>query len=168
MRVNHNAERAPGSGDNQVVDIDALQLNEPGVADAVLRLQRAAYRVEADLIGSDAIPPLHESIGELVRAPVEWLGVRNDGELVAAVAYSVSGATVDIDRLVVHPDVMRQGLGSALLRALPANRRFTVSTGSRNEPAHRFYATHGFERVGESEPVPGLHVTHFVRAARGA
>ncbi|MDJ0663778.1 MAG: GNAT family N-acetyltransferase [Acidimicrobiia bacterium] len=150
------------------MDIDALDLSEPGVADAVLRLQRAAYRVEADLIGSEAIPPLHESLGELVRAPVEWLGIWNNGELVAAVAYSVSGATVDIDRLVVHPDRMRRGLGSALLQALPANTRLTVSTGTRNEPAHRFYRTHGFEPVGETEPVPGLHVTHFARAAHGA
>jgi GNAT superfamily N-acetyltransferase len=167
MGVNDNAERTGRSDDNQDVYVEALDLSEPGVADAVLDLQRAAYRVEADLIGSDLIPPLTESLDELVRAALQWLGLRVGGELVAALAYSVAGSAVDIDRLVVAPDMLRQGLGSALLEALPAGERITVSTGSRNQPAHRFYSAHGFERVGETEPVPGLPVTHFERADHG-
>lgn len=138
------------------------------MAGAVLRLQRVAYRVEADLIGWDAIPPLHESLAELMRVPVQWLGIRRGSELVAALAYSDDGSTVDIDRLVVAPDVMRQGLGSALLGALPPGKRTTISTGSRNHPAHAFYLTHGFKPVGETEPIPGLLVTHFERVAHGA
>jgi GNAT superfamily N-acetyltransferase len=167
MGVNHNAERTPRSGDNHGVDVEALDLSESVVADAVLDLQRAAYRVEADLIGSDAIPQLHESRDELIRAPLEWLGLRVGSELVAAVAYSVVGSTVDVDRLVVAPNMMRQGLGSALLEALPDGRRITVSTGSRNQPAHRFYSAHGFVPVGETEPVSGLLVTHFERTDHG-
>jgi GNAT superfamily N-acetyltransferase len=168
MRVNDNAERRSRSGDNQTVDVAPLDVSEAAVADAVLCLQRAAYRVEADLIGSDAIPPLHESIAELMRVPVRWLGIRRGGELVAALAYSDDGSTVDIDRLVVAPEVMRQGLGSALLGALPTGKRITVSTGSRNHPAHHFYTAHGFQPVGETEPIPGLLVTHFERVAHGA
>ena len=168
MRVHHNAEPAASSGDNHVMEVERLNLRDDGMAEMVLDLQRAAYRIEAGLIGSDAIPPLHETIAELLEAPLEWLGILDSGALVAALAYSKNGSTIDVDRLVVSPPMMRRGLGSLLLGALPSAKRITVSTGSRNEPAHHFYDTHGFAPVGESEPVPGLRVTHFERAADGS
>jgi GNAT superfamily N-acetyltransferase len=168
MRLNHNAESPILSGDNRFMDVEQLDLSADGVAEAVLELQRSAYRIEADLIESDDIPPLHETLGDLIEAPVAWLGIRKGGDLVAALAYSSNGQTIDIDRLVVSPKMMRRGLGSALLRALPSGRRTSVSTGSRNEPAHRFYIAHGFVPVGETEPVPGLRVSHFERAADGS
>ncbi|SCL35621.1 Acetyltransferase (GNAT) family protein [Micromonospora pallida] len=57
--------------------MDVRQLN-PGVdgtvAGDLLRVQRAAYAVEAALIGDDRIPTLWESLDELRAAPLRWLG----------------------------------------------------------------------------------------------
>ena len=79
MRVNHNAESAASSGDNHLMDVRSLDLRDDGLAETVLDLQRAAYRIEADLIGSDAIPPLHETLAELTEAPLQWLGISDRG-----------------------------------------------------------------------------------------
>jgi GNAT superfamily N-acetyltransferase len=145
-------------------DVESLDLADPTTAAAVLMLQHSAYRVEADLIEFDGIPPLHESLEDLVAAPLHWIGVRTGvGELVGALAYTIDDESLDIDRLVISPDRFRNGYGSALVRALDPGLTITVSTGSANAPAHRFYATHGFVTTFEEEVVPGLMATHFER-----
>lgn len=142
-----------------------LDLTRPSVARQVLALQRAAYRVEADLIGFDGIPPLHESLSDLVATPCSWLGIFELDTVVAAIAFVQDGRNIDIDRLVVAPAAARQGLGSALVGALDPEATITVSTGTKNLPAHRLYKALGFESIGESSPVAGLQVTHFERKA---
>ena len=144
--------------------IRRLDLSDDATAASVLALQRAAYAVEAELIGSDAIPGLHESLDELRDSSEEFVGIFEDGELVAALAYEVTPEVLDISRLVVAPSAFRRGLGEQLVRwvldAVP--RPITiVSTGSRNAPAIALYAKLGFAEVGQAEPVPGLAVTRF-------
>jgi ribosomal protein S18 acetylase RimI-like enzyme len=144
--------------------IQRLDLGDEATAASVLALQRAAYAVESELIGSDAIPGLHESLEDLRDSPEEFAGVVDDGELVAALAYEVTLEVLDISRLVVAPSAFRRGLGERLVRwvldAVP--RPITiVSTGSRNAPAIALYAKLGFTEVGRAEPVPGLPVTRF-------
>jgi GNAT superfamily N-acetyltransferase len=73
------------------------------------------------------------------------------------------GGSIDIDRLVVDPEWMRCGIASALVGSLDSRAAITVSTGTGNEPAHRLYVGVGVVAVGETTPVPGLSVTHFVR-----
>jgi ribosomal protein S18 acetylase RimI-like enzyme len=144
--------------------VEHLDLSEPNTAAAVLQLQHEAYRIEADLIGSEDIPPLHESLGELARAPLQWLGVREAGGGVeAALAYTAVDGIIDIDRLIVSPTRFRHGYGTALVAKLGQRATITVSTGSANTPAHRFYEALGFRRTHDEEVTPGLFVTHFTR-----
>lgn len=145
--------------------VTALDITEPATAAAVLRLQRAAYAVEAALIGHSGIPELTESLAQLQRADLHWLGSVVDGHLVAAVAYSCpSPRLLDIERLVVHPDHFRRGLGRALVGALPPSPITVVSTGRANAPARALYLGLGFRPVEDVEAVPGLWVTRFRRA----
>ena len=44
----------------RVAELDPT--TDVGVAAELLVLQRSAYAVEADLIGDDRVPPLHESL----------------------------------------------------------------------------------------------------------
>ncbi|CAB4602912.1 MAG: hypothetical protein F2534_22915 [Actinobacteria bacterium] len=53
--------------------IERLDLSDPAIAAQVLAIQRAAYAQEAELVGYDAIPPLHETLDELRSQPLEWL-----------------------------------------------------------------------------------------------
>ncbi len=109
---------------------------EDTVAAELVRLQRAAYAVEAALIGDDRIPPLHEGPADLRAARLRWFVVREAAGLVAAVGFTEHDGEVDIDRLVVHPSQHRRGLGRRLVeRVLRDAERAVVATGRDNAPA---------------------------------
>jgi ribosomal protein S18 acetylase RimI-like enzyme len=152
------------------VELVALDLSDPSLALELLELQRRAYRVEADLIGSEEIPPLRETLAELQSCGETFLGARVDGLLVGAISWRVEGETIDLHRLVVDPAHFRKGLGSALVRgALAAEsraRRAIVQTGASNDPAIALYLEEGFVPTEEIEPLPGLRVTRFTKPLR--
>ncbi|YCK34165.1 hypothetical protein ACNF49_08735 [Actinomadura sp. ATCC 39365] len=52
----------------------------------LLDLQRAAYAVEAALIGDDRVPPLHEPLSDLLAAPLTWVGAFEGDALLGAIA----------------------------------------------------------------------------------
>lgn len=147
---------------------------DPAADDALARdlhaLQQAAYRVEAELIGDDRIPALHETVDDVRAEPVQWLGAVIGGDLVGAVAWTTSADGWDIDRLVVDPGHARQGIGSALVTGVLercAGVQVTVSTGRGNEPACALYSSLGFRPAGDIEVIPTLWVSQFVRPAAG-
>jgi GNAT superfamily N-acetyltransferase len=135
------------------VEIRELDLGAAGAAAEVVKLQRASYRVEAELLGARTLPALKESPRRLRRTRESFLGAYEGERLVGAVSWIRSGALVDIHRLVVHPDRFRRGIAGALLDALelrqPGIERWVVATGEANAPARRLYERHGFVPVGE-------------------
>lgn len=150
--------------------IGPLDVTDRSVAAAVLPLQRAAYRVEADLVGSEAIPPLHETLDDLVGCGETFLGALDGRELVGAVSWKVVDGVLDLHRLVVSPTAFRRGIGRALVRAALAahpGRPAIVQTGAANAPAISLYTREGFTVAGEIEPVPGLRVVRLARAGGG-
>jgi len=147
-----------------------LDLPAASTASQLLELQREAYRVEADLVGSNEIPPLRETLPELQACGETFLGARAGGVLAGAIAWKLEGDTLDLNRLVVHPAHFRKGIGVALVRAAlvadPGARRAIVQTGAANAPAIALYLQEGFEPAGEIEPVPGLRVACFTKLLR--
>jgi ribosomal protein S18 acetylase RimI-like enzyme len=146
--------------------ITRLDLRDDATAEAVLDLQRAAYSVEAQLIGSDGIPQLRETIEELRRASLDWIGIFDGTALVAGLAHANVVDVLDISRLVVSPGSMRRGLGEKLVRwaiDTVAHDKAVASTGAANAPALALYTKLGFDVVGQEEIVPGLTITHLER-----
>lgn len=143
--------------------------SDRAVAERVHSIQRAAYEVEAGLVGYDLIPPLHESLAELRARPLIFLGVRCDATLAGVLGYTRAGDTVEIDRLAVDPAFFRRGLAAKLLREMFVRERdatrFVVTTGLGNEPAVRLYERFGFRVVGQDEPVPGARIMRLERHA---
>jgi len=147
-----------------------LDLSDAAIASQLLELQREAYRVEADLVGSNEIPPLSETLPELQACEETFLDALVDDVLAGAISWRLDGDTIDLHRLVVHPAHFREGIGVALLRAAlatdPNVRRAIVQTGAANAPAIALYLQEGFEPAGEIEPVPGLRVACFTKLLR--
>jgi ribosomal protein S18 acetylase RimI-like enzyme len=139
-------------------EVAPLDLEDDATLQRLVAVQRAGYRVEADLIGAISLPPLHETPEQLRASGERFLGAYLDGELAGAISYKRDGATVDIHRLVVHPDAFRRGLATRLLDALEAEEAgaeaWTVGTGRDNAPARALYERRGF-RPTEERIVPG-------------
>jgi ribosomal protein S18 acetylase RimI-like enzyme len=149
------------------IEVRPLDLADPSVAANVLDLQRRSYAVEARLIGSDRIPPLHESLAQVQACGETFLGAYVEGRLAAVVSWRFDGATIDLHRLAVLPDFFRRGIGVALLRAAlrsePQARRAIAQTGAANEPAKQLYRGEGFAELGDREVLPGLWISQFER-----
>lgn len=136
----------------------------PVHAGDLLDLQHEAYSVEASLIGDDRIPPLHESLDDLLTAPLMWLVALRAGEIVGALAYALEGETIDLDRLIVAASAHRQGIGRSLVRAaLALAPRALVATGRDNAPAKALYESLGFRHTEDLEVIAGLWVSRFER-----
>ncbi|WP_460846611.1 GNAT family N-acetyltransferase [Nocardioides ultimimeridianus] len=123
----------------------------PADAAEILTLQRACWVQEALANDRLDIPALHESYDD-VRA---WLGewdtyvVRRAGRLVAAARGRLEGATWDIGRIMVAPDLQGAGLGRALLEhiqqvAPAAATSYQLFTGALSERNQRLYRKAGF------------------------
>ena len=144
-----------------------LDLTDQAIAQSVLALQREAYAVEVELIASDGIPQLTETLEGLQAAGLDWLGTFDEVGLTGAVSWKLlDDDTIDIHRLVVAPHAFRRGIATALLDALDARfpgHRTLVSTGRDNGPARELYRLRGFTMVREHEAIPGLWVTEMER-----
>jgi HAD superfamily hydrolase (TIGR01509 family) len=147
--------------------ITDLDITDPAIASAVLELQRRSYRVEADLIGTDAIPPLKETEEELQTCGERFLGAFLDDRLAGIVSWKFDGETVDVHRLAVDPAFFRRGIGLSLVRAVvsaePGAQRTIVQTGAENDPAKALYRGEGFAEIGEREVGGGVRVSLFER-----
>jgi ribosomal protein S18 acetylase RimI-like enzyme len=123
--------------------------------------------VEAELIGTDAIPPLTETEEELRRCGERFLGAFLDDRLAGIVSWKFDGETVDVHRLAVDPEFFRRGIGVALVRAVgaaePEAQRVIVQTGAGNDPAKALYRGEGFVEIGEREVGGGVRVSLFER-----
>lgn len=132
------------------------------LAPRLVELQRAAYAVEAGLIGDDRIPQLRESSADLVAAHLTWDVVEDGDGVVAAMASSTDGGCLVVERLVVAPRRHREGLARRLVATLPHG-PVVVSTGRDNTPARRLYEVSGFAHAEDTEVLPGLWVSTYRR-----
>jgi ribosomal protein S18 acetylase RimI-like enzyme len=151
-----------------------VALDPAAAAPALVRLQRASYAVEAELIGVESLPPMQEDADALLAAGLTWLGAREGGELLGAVAYRRLRDLVDIHRLVVHPRAFRRGIATALLDALEVRegahgvvRRYVVGTGALNRPAIELYRRRGFRITEQREVAPAVRWLRLDRRVPG-
>ncbi|WP_096225387.1 N-acetyltransferase [Geobacillus sp. FJAT-46040] len=147
--------------------IAELHIADDETAVKVLHLQRRAYTIEAQIIGSTALPPLHDTIASLQRCGERFFGYFQGEWLVGAIAYERSGPTLHLCRLMVDPDCFRQGIASTLLdfviKQEPSISEIVVTTGSGNAPAICFYERHGFRAIERIETPERIELTKLVK-----
>jgi ribosomal protein S18 acetylase RimI-like enzyme len=147
------------------MSIQVLNLQSDSIAQRVLAIQQASYAIEAELIGTQNIPPLHDTVESLQKTEELFYGYWVDETIAGLIAITYEDGTLDICRMAVHPDYFRRRIASALLTfalsAHPDATRTIVATGARNDPAKQLYLRHGFTQTGEQEVEPGVLIAFF-------
>ena len=132
---------------------------------------QAAYRVEAELLGSADFFPLRRTVADVVDSKSIFFGIacpEKPASLAAVIEVEVGETACNIAALVVRPDRFREGLGSKLLRhvlELYSSQPCTVSTGRANEPALKLYAGHGFRETSRWVTEDGIAMVTLARRA---
>jgi ribosomal protein S18 acetylase RimI-like enzyme len=145
--------------------IKVIDLQNRNLAKVLLELQRASYMIEAELINFFEIPPLKESLEELIECKETFLGYFEEKALAGAISFTVEGDELTICRMIVHPAHFRKGIAQKLLNEVESRNSqlsvYKVSTGKDNPPAKNLYLKNGFTIVSDFEVVPGLYISNF-------
>ncbi|MDQ0859244.1 N-acetyltransferase [Bacillus sp. V2I10] len=142
--------------------IKHLNHKEYSTAEKILRIQIPAYQIEADLIGFRDIPQLKETAKDIADSEETFIGCIIDNEIRGVLSYERDAETLNICRLVIHPNYFRLGIASTLLDYFlkqNTNNRVKVSTGTKNIPAITLYQSFKFMKTGEIEVAPGVSIT---------
>ena len=142
-----------------------MDITNSRIAEEVLAIQLESYKVEADLIGYDQLPPLMDSVKRLQTCGETFFGFYLNEELNGVISIKVHHNVIDIHRLMVHPQHLKKGIAQELLGFIENNVKHSesiiVSTGSLNTPAINFYLKNGFSKTGVIEMNENLSITSF-------
>ena len=116
----------------------------------ILQLQYLAYQSEADLFGSRDIPPLKQTLDEVVEeynSGVILKIVDDTNTIIGSVRAKEIDGTVYIGKLMVHPDHQHKGYGTMLLSEIEKcfpNKRYELFTSTRSLDNIRLYQKLGY------------------------
>lgn len=149
--------------------IERINLTNEDILEQLWQLQHAAYRVEAQLIGFEQIPPLLETLETLRQCEELFIGYFINEELSGAISYvqDHNREIVTICRMMVHPSFFRQGIAEKLLRHVEKevpSQGYEVSTGTKNLPAIHLYEKLGFMKQRIYEVAPTVFLTEFTKS----
>lgn len=115
----------------------------------ILRLQYLAYQSEAELFGNKDIPPLKQTLSEIIDEFNNGIILKKviDNRIIGSVRAKEENGTVYIGKLMVHPDYRCKGYGSGLLseieRCFP-KKRYELFTSTRSVDNIRLYQKMGY------------------------
>lgn len=115
----------------------------------ILDLQYLAYQSEAALFGSRDIPPLKQTLDEVISEFNNGVILKMvvDDTIIGSVRAQEQDGTVYIGKLMVHPEHRCKGYGSMLLseieKCFPA-KRFELFTSTRSIDNIRLYEKMGY------------------------
>ena len=126
-------------------------------AETILALQRLAYQSEAAIYDDFKLRPLTETLEDIKGRFQDrrFLKAIEDGQIVGSIRAYQDGVVCHVERLVVHPDYQRRGIGMALLNVIetcfPAALRFELFTGHKSENNLRLYERAGYRAVRQEQ-----------------
>ncbi|KGA98361.1 acetyltransferase [Alkalihalobacillus alcalophilus ATCC 27647 = CGMCC 1.3604] len=145
--------------------IKLIDLKDKLQAETALKLQKAAYQVEAELTNFKQIPPLQETLEQLQQSKETYYGYFQRAELCGFITCKRTRGVLDIHKLVTHPRHFKKGIAQALLvyveKEMDGLEIISVATGTMNEPAIRFYKKNGFKEVRKQVITEQFSMTHF-------
>ncbi|MGI9542169.1 MAG: GNAT family N-acetyltransferase [Cyclobacteriaceae bacterium] len=132
--------------------LDQLIISKAQESDlmTILQLQCLAYHSEAKLYNDFSIPPLRQTLTELIEEASKStiLKATYDQQLVGSVRGIMEGDTGKIGRLIVDPKFQGHGIGSMLLERIEEcfsnAKRFELFTGARSMRNLGLYKRRGY------------------------
>ncbi len=121
-------------------------------AGQILELQYLSYQSEALLYNDHTIPPLTQSLEDLVSSFKDhlFLNAVKSNKIVGSVRARQEKETCHIGRLIVHPEYQGRGIGTSLLTAIeesfPNTPRFELFTGTKSLRNLSLYTRLGYTR----------------------
>jgi ribosomal protein S18 acetylase RimI-like enzyme len=116
----------------------------------ILGLQKIAYISEAEIINDFSIPPLQQTMNEILSEFNHQVFLKGTFEksVVGSVRCYLEGGTCHIGKLIVHPNHQNSGIGTRLLVAaeghFPNVQRFELFTGQKSEKNLHIYQKNGY------------------------
>ncbi len=117
----------------------------------ILALQMLAYQSEAEIYGDYGIPPLTQTLDNLIAQFQSSIILKavEDGRITGSVRGHVADGTGHIERLVVHPDCQGRGTGKQLMHAIETRlenvERYELFTGEKSARNLYLYQKLGYQ-----------------------
>ena len=149
MNSNNSANKRIKFMNVKIEKAEREDLNE------ILELQYLAYQSEAALFGTNDIPPLRQTLDEVVEeynVGIILKMVDENGIIIGSVRAKENNDTVYIGKLMVHPDYRGNGFGTKLLSEIEhlfPNKRYELFTSTRSVDNIRLYQKSGYKIFSE-------------------
>ena len=133
----------------------------------ILELQYLAYQSEAKLFGNMDIPPLKQTIEELYdefQKGTILKAVDDEGSIIGSVRAYQKNGTVYIGKLMVHPKMQREGIGTKLLLEIEnefPNQKYELFTSTKSIDSIRLYEKLGYKKYKEEAVSQKLQFVFF-------
>ena len=135
--------------------IPVITKAEKNDLEEILKLQYLAYQSEAALFGSKDIPPLKQTLEEVIgeyEAGIVLKMTGEDGRIIGSVRAHEKDGTVYIGKLMVDPDHQRKGYGIRLLLEVEKyfpGKRYELFTSTRSKSNIRLYESCGYKQFDQ-------------------
>ncbi len=152
-----------------IIDI-SIESAEKSDLQQILDLQYLAYQSEAELFNDKKIPPLTQTLAEVINEYDEGtiLKAVTEEKIIGSVRCHVDNGTAYIGKLIVHPEYQRRGIGTKLLQAIQnycAAERYELFTSTRSLKNIRLYERLGFKKFREKKITDELQFVYLEKFA---
>lgn len=136
----------------------------PDDAGEILALQKKAYQSEAKLNDDWTLPPLKETLPEIISefATKVFLKAVCENRIIGSVRANLESGTCQVGRLIVHPDYQGNGIGTSLMRRIEAAfyqaERFELFTSTKSIHNIRLYQRFGYREFREEDLSPRVRL----------
>lgn len=132
--------------------IPVITKAEKNDLEEILKLQYLAYQSEAALFGNKDIPPLKQTLEEVISEYETGIVLKmtgEDGRIIGSVRAHEKDGTVYIGKLMVDPDHRHKGYGRRLLLEVEKyfpGKRYELFTSTRSKSNIRLYESAGYKQ----------------------
>lgn len=143
------------------ISIDRASSDDAG---EILALQKLAYQSEARLNDDWTIPPLTQTLPEILSEfeTRVFLKAMSADKIIGSVRAALDSGTCQIGRLIVRPDCQGRGIGTLLMSrieaAFPEAERFELFTATKSIENIRLYRRLGYSEYREEDLSPKVRL----------